>query len=98
MTKCPVCAIIIIIRIQMEMRVTRLLTEAQRMQTKKMSNYSRILNTLQGKLDVQIKRAETYENELFKICEMENISLHQLRLLGYKQTFVNWRAQHSLRR
>ena len=54
-----------------------------------MSNDTRILNTLQGKLDAQIKQGETSENELFKMCEMENNSLHQLRLLGYKQTFAN---------
>ena len=53
-----------------------------------MSNDTRILNTLQGKLDAQIKQGETSVNELFKMCEMENNSLHQLRLLGYKQTFA----------
>ena len=86
-----------------DMKATRLLTEAQkslkectklhkRIQTTKMSNDSKILNTLQGKLDAQIKRGETSVNELFKMCETENISLHQLSLLGYKQTFANWRA------
>ena len=32
------------------------------------------------------------------MCEAENSSLHQLQLLGYKQTFANWRAMHNFRR
>ena len=82
------------------MEATRLLTAAQRSlkectilhkryQIVKISNDTRILNTLQGKLYAEIKRGETSENKLFKMCETENISLHQLRLLGYKQTFAN---------
>ena len=85
------------------MQATRLLTEAikspeectklhRRIQTTKLSNDKKILNTLLGKLDAQIKQGEKSENKLFKMFETENISLHQLR---HKQTFANWRAQHS---
>ena len=92
-----------------EMRATRLLTETQkslkeftkfhkRIQTTKLSNDKRFLNTLLGKLDAQIKREETPENELFKMCETENTSLHQLCLLGHKQTFASWRANHNFQR
>jgi len=54
-----------------------------------MSKDTRTLNTLQGKLDAQIKSGEKSENEFFKMLEAENISLHPLQLSGYMQTIAN---------
>ena len=94
-TKCPVCVIIIFRKIRIWkqpdfwLRLKNL--------SKSAPNYTKEFRQQKCPMiaEFSIHSGENKmhkSNELFKMCETENISLHQLSLLGYKQTFANWRA------
>ena len=68
----------------------------QRLAAAKSSSDRKTVNSLAGQLQKAIEKGESFENELFKLCEMENVSPHQLQLLGHKITFADWRSTHDL--
>ena len=47
-------------------------------------------------LHSEIAKGESLEHRLFQLSAKENVSLNQLRLLGHKVTFSQWRRANPL--
>ena len=85
-----------------EMRVEVLLKDTRKI-LKKCSKLLRQLehNPTSHTLDTlskEIVTGELLEHELFQLCEKEGVSPNQLRLLGHKTTFSQWRCNNNMQK
>lgn len=88
------------------MRVKSLLTNTRKSLKKcskllkqfKDNTSPQVAATLYNSLKRELVFGESLEHELFQLCETEKVSPNQLKLLGQKTTFSEWRRNNDMRR